>query len=153
MSESRELRRRNRRAVAPVLGIVMMVAIAVSLAAVVGLSAFGVADEIADVGPSASFEYDYDYDEGWGDGDSITITHAAGDEIRADRIEIEIQGADTIPGEEVFDDEVVTAGSSATIDYETGNEGENWSGGSTIRIVWQGSAGETSVVSSRTIPG
>lgn len=152
MWESRELRRKHSRGVAPVLGIVLMVAIAVSLAAVVGLSAFGVADEIADVGPSASFEYDYDYENGWGDGDTITITHAAGDEIRAERIEIEIQGADTIPGEEVFDDEVVTAGTSATIVYETGEQGENWAGGSTIRIVWQGSAGETSVVSSRTIP-
>ncbi|WP_119819240.1 hypothetical protein [Halalkaliarchaeum desulfuricum] len=42
------------------------------------------------------------YEGDWDDGDSITITHAAGDEIRADRIEIEIQGAETIHGEEVF---------------------------------------------------
>ncbi|MEF8781346.1 MAG: type IV pilin N-terminal domain-containing protein [Haloferacaceae archaeon] len=143
------------RGVAPVLGIVMMVAIAVSLAAVVAISAFGVADEVADVGPSTSFEYEYDWDgQTWESGDSITITHASGDEIRAERLTIEIEGAPALDGTDAFDDETVSAGSSATISHGFGEEsGGTWTGGETIRLVWHGDAGETTVVSSRTIPG
>lgn len=155
MSDGSKKGRRDTRAVAPVLGIVMMVAIAVSLGALVGLSALGVADEVADVGPNASFEYEYDYDgASWTSGDSIVITHAAGDEIRTDRLEIEIKGADTIPGEQVFDDELLTAGSTGTIEHGMSEErAASWSGDESIRIVWQGDAGETAVVSSGTIPG
>lgn len=142
------------RGVAPVLGVVMMVAIAVSLAAVVAMSAFGVADEVADVGPSTSFEYEYDWDNrNWETGDTITITHASGDEIQAEKLTIEIEGAPPLDGTDAFDGETVDAGSSATITHGFGEDsGGTWTGGETIRLVWHGDAGQTTVISSRTIP-
>ena len=65
----------NDRAVSPVIGVILMVAITVILAAVIGTFVIGLGDDLGNTTPSASFDASED-DEG-----NVTFTHRSGDTI------------------------------------------------------------------------
>ncbi len=46
-------------AVSPVIGVILMVAITVILAAVIGTFVLGLGDQVGDTAPQASFSFDY----------------------------------------------------------------------------------------------
>jgi len=89
-------------AVSPVIGVILMVAITVILAAVIATFVLGLGDQVSDTAPQASFSFDYDGDDGnpgnnddfgtatsSGDGDGLlTIRHAGGTSIEAQRMGI-----------------------------------------------------------------
>lgn len=76
-------------AVSPVIGVILMVAITVILAAVIATFVLGLGEQVSDTAPQASFNFDYNETEaGSGDVDSFGID--AGD------VETDIDGTLTI---------------------------------------------------------
>ncbi|WP_336338267.1 type IV pilin N-terminal domain-containing protein [Haloarcula brevis] len=70
-------------AVSPVIGVILMVAITVILAAVIATFVLGLGDQVSNTAPQASFSTDYD------SGNShLTITHDGGDSIKASNLYI-----------------------------------------------------------------
>jgi len=66
------------RAVSPVIGVILMVAITVILAAVIGTFVLGLGDQIQSTTPQASFGFDIEEN---GNDDLVTVTHQSGDTI------------------------------------------------------------------------
>ena len=85
--------RNNERAVSPVIGVILMVAITVILAAVIGTFVLGLGDSLGDNQPNAQLEISADEtaDESPG---TITIEHTGGDEIRLSEFEIQVRNDD-----------------------------------------------------------
>ncbi|MCL9817023.1 type IV pilin [Natronocalculus amylovorans] len=80
----------NDRAVSPVIGVILMVAITVILAAVIGTFVIGLGDDIGSTTPSASVDAspgdgldDFEADE-----TLVTFTHRSGDSISADNLDV-----------------------------------------------------------------
>jgi flagellin-like protein len=158
-------------AVSPVIGVILMVAITVILAAVIGTFVLGLGDQVSNTAPQASFTFDLednlDYDTNNGgttdDGDILTITHDGGDSITASQLtvksDVDADLTDTRPG----DGDVITGGSSAvsgseaydstgigsgddvsagsTVYLYTGTTPDNELNGATVRVTWQSSNG------------
>jgi flagellin-like protein len=85
-------------AVSPVIGVILMVAITVILAAVIATFVLGLGEQVSDTAPQASFTFDYDseatgqddYTNSDGDvtGGLLTVTHSGGPTIDAGRLSI-----------------------------------------------------------------
>jgi len=73
-------------AVSPVIGVILMVAITVILAAVIASFVLGLGDT-QDTAPTASFDFEYD-EGGAPSGDAIIITKSGGDSIEGSNIYI-----------------------------------------------------------------
>jgi len=90
------------RAVSPVIGVILMVAITVILAAVIGTFVLGLGDQVQQDTPRASFGFDTGTTEvgvnvigGTTDTvtvDSVTITHESGDTIDSNNLRITVDG-------------------------------------------------------------
>jgi flagellin-like protein len=131
------------RAVSPVIGVILMVAITVILAAVIGTFVLGLGENVQSTSPSASFGFDYDasgstssgsgslYDSG--DGGDLTITHESGDALQNSLLSV-VDGNDG-PVNSPFSSSEVSAGSSTTIDIDSDD---------TVRIVWTSQSGDNS---------
>ena len=115
-------------AVSPVIGVILMVAITVILAAVIASFVLGLGDSQQQT-PSASFEFDYDSDA---TGDTLTITHNGGDSIEDARISI-VGSSSSLSAS--WPDSEVTAGDSVTVDPSSGE---------TVTVVWTDADEETS---------
>ena len=74
------------RAVSPVIGVILMVAITVILAAVIGTFVLGLGDSVESA-PQASFNFDVE-----SDGD-VAIKHRGGDNLNPDNVEIRAGGS------------------------------------------------------------
>jgi len=129
------------RAVSPVIGVILMVAITVILAAVIGTFVLGLGDQVQSTTPQASFGFDAGTTDIQVDGGSnheevktVTVTHESGDTIDAANIGLSVNGetayaadgndtADTFTGD-------VSAGVSVTIvgatdvEVDTGSSGD-----------------------------
>ncbi|WP_324661843.1 type IV pilin N-terminal domain-containing protein [Haloarcula sediminis] len=128
----------NDDAVSPVIGVILMVAITVILAAVIATFVLGLGDSLSNSAPQANFDFDYD-----SSANDLTITHEGGDAIPES--EIALRGASSgsnegpgidWDGSETAGDADITAGSSYTY---TGVES-----GDTVRVIWQDSNGDNS---------
>ena len=71
------------RAVSPVIGVILMVAITVILAAVIGTFVLGLGDSLGDSQPSAQLGLDVDDTN-----DQVTLSHDGGDSINTADLEI-----------------------------------------------------------------
>ncbi|SDK70850.1 type IV pilin [Natronorubrum texcoconense] len=95
----------DERAVSPVIGVILMVAITVILAAVIAAFVLDIGDDMGDSSPSAQIGYDTNSafnvspDAGTEDEDDVlgTISHEGGDALDADELEIrvDIEGDDS----------------------------------------------------------
>jgi len=112
-------------AVSPVIGVILMVAITVILAAVIGTFVLGLGDQVSNTNPKASFTFDQGTDDGYEDsvGDTaalpiVDIAHDGGDSINADRLEVIVNGN---PGVDI---EQTGSGSDDTARrvYDSGND-------------------------------
>ncbi|MFT4948329.1 MAG: flagellin-like protein, partial [Natronomonas sp.] len=95
-------------AVSPVIGVILMVAITVILAAVIGTFVLGLGDQVSSSNPQASFSFDLDTSSSTEDATSssalqdsgsdnaLTITHDGGDEIDGTQLSV-TDGGSTIP--------------------------------------------------------
>lgn len=144
---------RDDEAVSPVIGVILMVAITVILAAVIGTFVLGLGGQVQDNSPQSSLTFEFsegtpagcDLDTSNDDGDSgtLSVTHDGGDKIAASDLEV-TDGTDTaqLPCGSAPSD--LTAG--ATFDVQT-------SSGETVRVVWSAnSGGDTSTVGKWTGP-
>ncbi|MEF8852093.1 MAG: type IV pilin N-terminal domain-containing protein [Haloarculaceae archaeon] len=75
-------------AVSPVIGVILMVAITVILAAVIATFVLGLGDQVSNTAPQASFGFDWDGEGGSGEDADLAISHEGGDSIQANRLYI-----------------------------------------------------------------
>ena len=132
-------------AVSPVIGVILMVAITVILAAVIGSFVLNLGGSLQNTAPQASFGFDYDTDN-----DNVTITHQSGDTIEADRLNATSSKGELDPSAGQSWSDTVGAGDSAV--YNPNGTGTAWTG-ETVRIVWESQNGENSAtLSTSTAP-
>ncbi len=117
------------RAVSPVIGVILMVAITVILAAVIGTFVLGLGDQLQATAPQASFGFDTSSDQS-----EVTITHESGDTIGASNVKISATDNFTAGG--------VTNTASATWNEFDGTNSEV-SAGSSVTIVHDDADGST----------
>jgi FlaG/FlaF family flagellin (archaellin) len=86
--------------VSQVIGIVLLVAITVTMAGIVAASLFVFNEQAENPSPSFTTETQFD-DEMTGDGQSLMIEHVSGDSIDTDDLEIIVRDAKTDSGTEV----------------------------------------------------
>jgi len=125
------------RAVSPVIGVILMVAITVILAAVIGTFVLGLGDQVQSTTPQASFGFST------ADGKTnVTVTHESGDTIEASSLSLISQSTSwntTATGTQNTSktwvaasgsDADVSAGSTVTM------QGASSFAGDTIRVVY-----------------
>ncbi|MFP4626005.1 MAG: type IV pilin [Natronomonas sp.] len=130
----------DERGVSPVIGVILMVAITVILAAVIGSFVIGLGDQVQETAPNAQFTFDYN-------GSNVEITHDGGEDIDMSESDLTVVGPD---GEEEWPggDVTVTAGNSTdpiTVS-DLGEEGDK------IRVVWEGGEGTSATLAEDEIP-
>ena len=138
----------SERAVSPVIGVILMVAITVILAAVIGTFVLGLGDQVQQTSPNAQ----WDWDES---GDDLTLTHSSGDSVNPATLSItgDTDGAmpytnvsATTTTDSLTDNftvgQDVTAGDSLTFNT-SGSTGNAWTSG-TVRLVWTAEGGGSS---------
>jgi flagellin-like protein len=139
------------RAVSPVIGVILMVAITVILAAVIGTFVLGLGDQVDENAPQASFSFEFSSTGGFdgGSDDYVNLTHEGGDTL--DNSTISIDGGDgglapgsvNHPGD--WDDGTIEAGDVIT--YQAVDAGE------TVRVVWTNpNGGSTNTIARATAP-
>lgn len=121
------------RGVSPVIGVILMVAITVILAAVIGTFVLGLGDSIGNSQPTAQLNAELNADG------SVTLSHGGGDGLETSNLRVEFDNgtSENFPNStfEVGDEfELVTAGNAAT--------------GDTIRIIHEPS---DSIIFERTL--
>jgi len=132
-------------AVSPVIGVILMVAITVILAAVIASFVLGLGDQASQTTPTASWSFDYETDTGISTTSELasggpstgvlTITHDGGDSIPEARLTATDQEGDgTI---EIFGDSNtdVTAGQTVTVDIDSDD---------TVNVIYTDADEETS---------
>lgn len=169
------------RAAAPVVGVLLMVAVVVVLGGGIGFSAFQVFGGASEPAPVAEIEFEFDnLDDGVPQNDTIRITHGGGDELDRENIVVTV-GDDVVynatadsestnanfqvPGlvVEVDDDEFNDLNKPCRIDGERvspvgtcdGPPGHYNGSDPSVVVQWSEnvSAGETLVIQERNAPG
>lgn len=126
------------RAQSEVIGVILMTAIAVVLAAVIGQFIFGIniiQSPDQSVGPQISFDTTVE-----GSNDDLTIRHQSGDRVDTDKISIVGSDGFSKSTFSSIDGGEWTASESITLD------GTNLNSGETIRIIWESSTTDDSAV-------
>jgi len=85
-------------AVSPVIGVILMVAITVILAAVIASFVLGLGDQN---NPAPTADFSFDYTNNGGSADEVVITHSDGDAIEPDNLYIrgdDLNSGGTNPG-------------------------------------------------------
>jgi flagellin-like protein len=143
-------------AVSPVIGVILMVAITVILAAVIGTFVLGLGDQVQSTSPQASFAFDFT--DNTGSEDVLEMTHDGGDAITAGNLEVTSGsslsdaagtggttgtslGWETLSSAVAADD--VSAGSTATVYGDTDNTNADLAD-DTVRITWSSESGDSS---------
>ena len=131
------------RAVSPVIGVILMVAITVILAAVIGTFVLGLGDSIGENAPSASYDWDQN-----AAGDEVTLTHVRGQNIDADRVTGTVGGVETVFG---TDSDSLGVAWADPDDRISSGDSIEWSDGdqtiasdAELRVIWTASGGESS---------
>ena len=157
-------------AVSPVIGVILMVAITVILAAVIGTFVLGLGDSIGENAPSAS----YDWDE---TSDGVELTHQSGQNINPDRLSATLDGNnldDEATSGDSFGDvwagggDDVSSGDRVTFvptdstwegdeddrEFRVAVDGTEFSGGEEFRVIWTASGGgSSSTLTTYTVQG
>ncbi|MDS0295388.1 type IV pilin N-terminal domain-containing protein [Halogeometricum luteum] len=140
-------------AVSPVIGVILMVAITVILAAVIGTFVLNLGGSVSQTTPQASFGFEYDNSNGggWNDSDTISVVHETGASIDADRLTVVVGGSAADENDITGWSNTVSAGSTATITYST--DSTDWDTGDSVRVVWNSENNENSAtLSESTVP-
>jgi len=115
----------SERAVSPVIGVILMVAITVILAAVIGVFVLEFGSSVSDSPPTVQFDMTVDSDN------NAKILHEGGDVFEADSVSITNNES-----EYTFESGSVSAGDKSN--------SFNVSDGDTVRVVWESDNGEKS---------
>ncbi|WP_255148983.1 type IV pilin [Halorarius halobius] len=123
-------------AVSPVIGVILMVAITVILAAVIGTFVLGLGDQVQSSAPNANFQFEYDSTT------CVQITHTGGQDVDADNVNVQVGGSDASDcgsGE-------YSSGSAFSGTINTGTSGAYATGTAeeTVRVIWNSPGGGSS---------
>ncbi|WP_135306377.1 type IV pilin [Haloarcula amylovorans] len=151
-------------AVSPVIGVILMVAITVILAAVIASFVLGLGDQAQKQTPQASFSYDYDesvdaqtasnidfgtanFSDSTPNG-ALTITHDGGDTINENRLSLVESGGDKKPNlnsaSSISAAQDITAGTSIVVGADSSDE---------VRVIFTSTSGDnTATLSTWTGP-
>jgi len=127
------------RAVSPVIGVILMVAITVILAAVIGTFVLGLGDQVQSTTPQASFGFDTVDGDSNGVPDAVTATHETGDTIDGANVQVKIGGESFDWGGTVSAGSSYTVGDngySGTADSTLSSSGTTEVAGETFRVVF-----------------
>ncbi|WP_280536386.1 type IV pilin N-terminal domain-containing protein [Halopenitus sp. POP-27] len=149
------------RAVSPVIGVILMVAITVILAAVIGTFVLGLGDDLQNDQPTASFNMDFDANGSAPD--SVTIGHGGGDVISSsDQVTVAVTNGKylnnstslTEEDEEPFDwNGEIGAGDSETLYVYNSSDSQTTWNGETVTVNWRSANGDSSAtLASQTAP-
>ncbi|MFC7021338.1 MULTISPECIES: type IV pilin N-terminal domain-containing protein [Haloarcula] len=135
-------------AVSPVIGVILMVAITVILAAVIATFVLGLGDQISNTAPQASFSFEYNegaddnYDnDDDGDG-TLNITHDGGDTIEAQDLSVSGSQDDGSWGDDISEIDSSTAQFAATSKISAGSTlTVNVNSDDTVRVTYQDPSG------------
>ena len=153
-------------AVSPVIGVILMVAITVILAAVIGTFVLGLGDQVQTTTPQANFdtEYKQDLQSASDSFDALVITHTGGDTIQASNLNVSVTGQSAgttgtpVIYKSAFENESdVSAGNTWNLTTYQFTDPDNSDSGSgltqsqsldlssaTIEVVWTSSSGDKS---------
>jgi len=154
-------------AVSPVIGVILMVAITVILAAVIATFVLGLGDSLSNQSPQASFSFDSQDDAyntestGTAVDDAITVTHDGGDSVARSDIQISVDGTAVLndPRDDYTGDfasesdegaipgDTVTAGSQYEVVETDDSAIED---GDTVRVTWS-SEGSSATLGQSTV--
>jgi len=134
------------RGVSPVIGVILMVAITVILAAVIGAFVLGLGDQVSNNAPQASIGFSFN-----GTND-VTLTHDGGDDITANDIEVLIAGDVVYNSSGVQNDASAPASTNNWNNSDTISTGDTLviepnsgaTGGDNVRVVWNNPSGGSS---------
>ncbi|MFD1512056.1 type IV pilin [Halomarina rubra] len=119
------------RAVSPVVGVILMVAIAVILAAVIGFFVLDLGSDQEEA-PQASIAFDYD-------GTNVVATHQGGDTFNGADVELR-NGANS------------AAWGTGAVDAGDASGTIGATGGETVNVVYTFPNGDTAILGSYTVP-
>ena len=136
----------NDDAVSPVIGVILMVAITVILAAVIATFVLGLGDSVSNTAPSATFSYDYQTGNSPdctinSGSNTLKISHDGGDSIEAGSITIRDGSADSTTW-----DTCASIGSTSEINAGSSVSPEV-SGSNTIRLTYSDGEGSSATLS------
>jgi len=152
--------------VSPVIGVILMVAITVILAAVIATFVLGLGEQVSETSPNANWESDFNDTTGIGDGATVVeITHTGGDQIESSNLRVTGWANGTWGQEEDYyfdpadDDKTLTAGES--VDVNTTNSPGNLNTGDSqriaaeddeLRLAWENEEGASAVLQNFRVP-
>ena len=145
----------DREAVSPVIGVILMVAITVILAAVIGTFVLGLGDQVGDSAPNAQFE-----GEMTATGDTmedntvlVTFTHTGGDAVENDTLSVNIvTSANASVSINSSASDRHTAGSEIPVDVANEDDSDiDLEAGDTVNLLWE-SGDRSSVLRSFDLP-
>jgi len=156
-------------AVSPVIGVILMVAITVILAAVIGTFVLGLGGQVQSSAPNTNFEFSYSAANGDGfsdgstasaDTDSFTVTHNGGQDVEASNLDIQVgdetQSDPSATGELVSSassSSTLSTGSSFTVAEDAGSSDSTFAPNEDVRIIWNSpSGGSSNTIGSSTVP-
>jgi flagellin-like protein len=133
-------------AVSPVIGVILMVAITVILAAVIGTFVLGLGDQVQNNAPQATFSFDYEDFSGGSDG-TVTVTHDGGDTFNSENSQSLVLTTDG--GDASFT--AITNGGDVSAGDSVSQT--SVSASSEVRVIWtSANGGNTATVASGTTP-
>ena len=145
-------------AVSPVIGVILMVAITVILAAVIATFVLGLGEQVSNTAPNANFQFDYDNSS---DNQNVTVTHTSGPTIEKTSLSLGGAGIEESIGFDELNssynnlDEDVSAGDTAKI---VGNSDggvpadRNLTSGKQISVIWESDDGESATLANYEVP-
>ncbi|MFC7175838.1 type IV pilin N-terminal domain-containing protein [Halosegnis marinus] len=140
-------------AVSPVIGVILMVAITVILAAVIGTFVLGLGDQVQSSAPNANFQFSYD-----SSAESFTITHNGGQDVEASNVEVQVNGDDAQAWADGSGSSgTISTGSSTAFGYNGNSTGVpsafSSGSGSDVLVIWSApNGGSSNTIGSSTIP-
>jgi len=135
-------------AVSPVIGVILMVAITVILAAVIATFVLGLGESVSQTAPQANFATDYTADSSGNTADSwsnsggdgyLTVTHTSGDSVKAQNLFI----TGGVNDRQAWDatatkyDSTSDIDAGDSVDYRVNTE-------DTVRVLWSDGSGGSS---------
>ena len=133
-------------AVSPVIGVILMVAITVILAAVIGTFVLGLGGQVQDTAPNAQFTFTQEDTIDTSGEDDLRMTHDGGENVMTSNVKVTNSDKDYTGGpcqdeggsSTQWSDTELSAGDRCTIQDSKLSEGD------TVRVVWESDDGGTS---------
>ena len=153
-------------AVSPVIGVILMVAITVILAAVIGTFVLGLGDQVQSTSPNANFNFDINQGatNGWDTTDTdeqVSITHDGGQTVTAANMKT-IVGGTEISTTATDNLRYSASGWSATTDVNAGDSvtivedvatSTGFESGDEVAVIWTSDDGSQSSTLAKTTLG